>query len=127
MAGLPLRVDLKEMASAYWMGTAVRAGFVAILLALIGLPADHLETSASPVLVLQKGRLIAFAVFATWMFFIFKFWLGLTIIADGLAVAEMLDRDPEGFGRRLLSIFAPALYLFMGLLSYSVLTTRSLE
>jgi PAP2 superfamily len=97
------------------MGTAVRAGFVAILLALIGLPADQTWKPLLRRHWSQKGRLIVFGVFATWMFFIFKFWLGLTIVADGLAVAEMLDRDPEVFGRRLLSIFAPALYLFIGI------------
>jgi hypothetical protein len=115
LAGLPLRVDFAGMASAYWIGTAVRAGFVAILLALIGLPADQTWKPLLRRHWSQKGRLIVFGVFATWMFFIFKFWLGLTIIADGLALAEMLDRDNEGFGRRLLSIFAPALYLFIGI------------
>jgi hypothetical protein len=114
-AGLPFRLDFAGMASAYWMGTAVRAGFVAILLALIGLPADQTWKPLVRRYWSQKGRLIAFGVFAVWMFFIFKFWLGITIIADGLALAEMLDRDSEGFGRRLSSIFAPALYLFIGI------------
>jgi hypothetical protein len=41
LAHLPLRVDFVGMGSAYWGGTAVRAAFLAIVLAIAGLPVDR--------------------------------------------------------------------------------------
>src|SRR5262249_41788771 len=51
-----------------------------------------------------------------WMFWLFGFWFGLSIVLDAIALAELLDRRKELFGAALMDLFVPSAYLFGGLL-----------
>jgi hypothetical protein len=113
-AHLPFRIDVKAFAGAYWGGTAVRAIFAAVLVAVAGLP---LETTLLPALRRyreQKLRFFFVGVLCIWMFWLFGYWFGLTIVADAVAIAELFERKKEQFVASLTDIFLPSAYLFVG-------------
>ena len=115
LARLPFSIDLIGMASAYWVGTGLRAAFFAILLYVNCRPYDE---TLKPVLrrySAEKARWVAIAVFAVWMFVLFGFWLGTAVVVDGIALAELLERRKQRFGAALADIALPAFYLFCAL------------
>ena len=110
--GAPLQIDFTGMAGAYWIGTAAHALFVAVVLAVLGLP---WQQTVQPLLNRyrqQKMRLPFLLIFAVWMLWLFGWSLGLVVIVDGIAVAELLDRGPDRFGSRIIDVLIPAAYLF---------------
>lgn len=116
LARLPFSIDLIGMAGAYWVGTGLRAMFLAIVLYVACTPYNE---SLKPVLrrySAEKTRWIATAAFAVWMFVLFGFWLGTAVVVDGIALAELLERRKQGFGAALVDIALPASYLFCGLM-----------
>ncbi len=115
-ARLPLAIDIPGMASAYWLGTTVRALFVAVVLALIGFPAELTWLPICRRYWSEKARIVVIAVFGLWMFWLFDFWLALTIVIDGIALAELLDRQPHEFATHLRAVFVPSFYLFCGVM-----------
>jgi hypothetical protein len=121
VARLPFRIDLGWFTSAYWGGTAAQAMFAAVLLCIAGLPFDQ---TLLPMWRRYTGKRILFvalAIFGIWMFWLFGFWLGLIVIIEGLALAELLERRKAEFQSALFDIFLPSMYFFLGvLLVYSL-------
>jgi hypothetical protein len=64
----------------------------------------------------HKFRLIFLALLAIWLVFILGVQVGLMMLANAVALAELLDRSPVLVGRRVLDALIPAAYLFIGLL-----------
>ena len=115
VARLPLRIDFVEITSSYWGGTAFSAAFVAIGLAIFGLP---LRQTLMPFLARfreKKGRIVIALLLAAWLIYLFGFWLGAIVIVDALGVAELLERRKRIL-EDAIDIFVPALYLFLGLI-----------
>lgn len=115
-ARIPFRIDLGTFISAYWGGTAAQGIFAAVLLCVAGLPFGQTLLSTWSHYSRQKTRFVALAVFGTWMFWLFGFCLGLIVIIDGLALAELLERRKAEFQSALYDVFSPALYFFLGIL-----------
>jgi hypothetical protein len=115
VARLPLRIDFVEITSSYWGGTAFSAAFVAIGLAIFGLP---LRQTLMPFLARfreKKGRIVIALLLAAWLIYLFGFWLGAIVTVDALGVAELLERRKRIL-EDAIDIFVPALYLFLGLI-----------
>ena len=115
VARLPLRIDFVEITSSYWGGTACSATFVAIGLAIFGLP---LRQTLMPFLARfreNKGRIVIALLLAAWLIYLFGFWLGAIVTVDALGVAELLERRKRIL-EDAIDIFVPALYLFLGLI-----------
>ncbi len=120
LARLPLRIDIKSMAVAYWGGTLVGASFFAIMYAIIVLP---FELTVIPFLrrvQKQKGRIVITLVLVSMMIFLMGWMLGIMVTISVLGVSEMLERRAEGFNLALADVFFPALYLFCGLIVVSL-------
>ena len=115
VARLPLRIDFVEITSSYWGGTAFSAAFVAIGLAVIGLP---FRQTLMPLLARfreKKGRIVIALLLAAWLIWLLGFWLGAIVTVDALGVAELLERRKQIL-EDAIDIFVPALYLFLGLI-----------
>ena len=115
-AHLPLRIDLSAFVGAYWGATGVQSVFAAVILSVAGL---QLEQTIRPMLRRyweQRLRFLFVAVLCVWMFWQFGVWLGMAVVVDALALAELLDRRKQHFGVSLLDVFVPAVYLFIGVL-----------
>ena len=115
MARLPLRIAFVDITSDYWGGTAFSAAFVAIGLAVIGLP---IRQTLVPFLTRfreNKGRIVIALLLATWLIYLLGFWLGAIVTVDALGVAELLERRKQIL-LDAIDIFVPALYLFLGLI-----------
>jgi PAP2 superfamily len=115
LARLPFSIDLIGMASAYWVGTGLRAAFFAIVLYVTCRPYDETLKPMLRRYSAEKARWVAIAVFAVWMFVLFGFWLGTAVVVDGVALAELLERRKQRFGTALADIALPAFYLFCAL------------
>ena len=116
MGRLPFRIDFGEFASAYWGGTAARAIFAAVLLCIAGLP---FHQTLSPIwrrYKQQKIRIVPLTLFVIWMIWLFGICLGLIVVIDGLALAELLERRKAEFQGALFDIFLPSMYFFCGIL-----------
>ncbi len=115
-ARLPLSIDVAEMAGAYWVGTSVRAVFCAVVLYLLCFP---WAVTVAPVLRrFSESKfllLIEIVVFLGAMIWFFGVFLGLEVVIDGIALAELMARRKEGFGTVLADIAIPASYLFVGI------------
>ena len=116
VARLPIRVDLAAFAGAYWVGTAVRSIFFAVVLSLVTLSPNRILQPLLRRYWEQKARFFVLPVLCLWMFGLFGFWFGLTLVVDALAIAELLDRKKQQFGGSVLDILLPAAYLFAGVL-----------
>lgn len=116
VARVPFRIDLGTFIPAYWGGTAAQSIFTAVILCVTGLPFRQTLLPTWRHYSKQKVRFVALAAFGTWMFGLFGFWLGLIVIIDGLALAELLERRKAEFQSDLFDIFLPALYFFLGIL-----------
>lgn len=120
LARLPLRIDIKGMAGAYWGGTLVGASFFAIVYAVIVLP---FELTLIPFLrrvQQQKARIVITLVLASMMIFLMGWMLGLIVTVSVLGISELLERRADGFTLALAGVFFPALYLFCGLVVVSL-------
>lgn len=91
------------------------AAFVAIGLAVLGLP---LRQTLIPFLARfreKKGRIVIALLLAALLVYFLGFWLGAIVTIDALGVTELLERR-----KRILldaiDIFVPAFYLFLGLI-----------
>jgi hypothetical protein len=121
IARLPFRIDLRWFISAYWGGTAVQAMFAAVLLYVAGLPFRQTLLPMWRRYTGQKILFVALAIFGIWMFWLLRFWLGLIVVVEGLALAELLQRRKAEFQSALFDIFLPSMYFFLGvLLIYSL-------
>src|SRR5207302_9106907 len=115
-AALPLSIDLADMAGAYWAGTGVRAVFCAVLLYVLCFP---WAVTVAP--VFQRFReskfllLVELVVFLAMMIWFFGVFLGLEVVVDGIALAELMARRKERFGAALVDVAMPAAYLFIGI------------
>jgi PAP2 superfamily len=116
LARLPFSIDLIGMASAYWVGTGLRAMFLAIVLYVACMPYHETLKPLLHRYSAEKVRWIAVAIFAIWMFVLFGFSLGTVVVVDGIALAELFERRKQAFGAALADIALPASYLFCGLI-----------
>jgi PAP2 superfamily len=114
---LPLNFDWKTLGIAYWLVLAAQSIFVAVLLFLIGLPAQEtikplLARCLREPLRIPLG-LLYFAVLA-WALG----WLkALILLVDTVALLELRERATSlQFRRKLSAVLLPALYLFAGFL-----------
>lgn len=120
LAHLPLRIDFKEMAAAYWGGTAVGGAFFATVYAVIMFP---LALTLNPFLrrlQKQKARIVIALVLLSMMMILMGWLLGIMITIVVLGVSEMRERRVEEFNKAMLDVFFPALYLFCGLIVVSL-------
>ena len=121
LAHLPLRINLMQMAAAYWIGTSAHALFLAIVLAVLGLP---LNETVMPVIEhyrQQKVRVLFLLCLAAFLVRMFGGWLGFILVVDAIAIAELLDRNFLRFGERVLDVLFPSLYLFFAVVLTFVL------
>jgi PAP2 superfamily len=121
VARLPFRIDLDTFVSAYWGGTAAQAIFVAVILSVAGL---SLQCTLVPMwrsFCQEKLRFLGLILLGIWMVWLFGPWLGLIIVVNALAFAELLERRKQQFGAALLDIFVPSAYLFVGVLGVYLL------
>lgn len=112
-AHLPLRFDVAELTGAYWGGTGLQAAFLAILLAVIGLP---LKVTVRPFLASyreEKIRIPIACAFASGLVYLLGYQLGFMAAVEGLCVAELVRRKGQAFESALIDLFLPALYLFL--------------
>ena len=112
--GIPLDIDLSGIASAYWYGTALSAIFVASVMALVESPKRLSEIGTR--YWADKGRLIAFSVFAIAIFWIFPLGVGAKLLIAAIAITELLDRHPNDFVANLKELGISSSYLFLGLI-----------
>ncbi len=120
LAHLPLRIDIRSMAAAYWGGTSVGAAFFAIAYAIIVFPFELTLIPFLRRMQKQKGRIVIVLVLASLMTFLMGWLLGLMVTVSVLGVSELLERRAEGFNAVSLDVFFPALYLFCGLIVVSL-------
>ena len=106
------------MFSAYWGGLSARAVFCAVLLYIIGFPLSRTLRPMWLRYLSQKPRFLILLLFAGAMLWEFGVALGVMVIVDGLALAELFDRN-QGSLRSLTSLLKSLLpasvYLFFGL------------
>jgi hypothetical protein len=116
IARLPLRFAFADLAGAYWGGSAVHSVFVAVLLAVAGLP---LRQTVMPVLRRYREKkflvLLPIAV-AALMFPLLGWELGIVVTVDAIVVAELMVQKQQMFEPMLADVFVPATYLFFGLI-----------
>ena len=120
LARLPLRIDIKSMAVAYWGGTLVGAAFFATIYAVIMFP---LELILNPFLMRvqkQKTRIVIALVLLSIMILLMGWMLGVMVTIAVLGISEMYERRAERFKLALADVFFPALYLFCGLVVVSL-------
>lgn len=116
ISGLPFRMDLAELARAYWVAMAAESIALAALLCVVALPVEQTlmpivcRLRARPVLALGGPALAACLV--AWL----GWRTGLLMTVDALAVAELLLRRGRDFERSMLDVVIPAAYLFCGVL-----------
>lgn len=113
---LPFRIDFGTLAGAYWIGTAAASVFVAVVLSVMGLP---LRLTVLPCMRrLQKNKILALMVLlsAVCMVFWLGWKLGLMLIVDTLAAAELMTHKGRDFEGAVADIVVPAAYLFAVLL-----------
>jgi hypothetical protein len=120
VARLPLQIDLKGMAGAFWGGTSVGASFFGIMYAIIVFPAELTVIPFLQRVQKQKGRIVITVVLASTMVFLMGWMLGIMVTISVLGVSEMVERRAEGFQPAMLGVFFPALYLFCGLVVVSL-------
>lgn len=116
LAHLPLRFNLIDMTTAYWFGTAASGTFVAVVFALIGLPPSQTFLPFTYRVREKKGILVIALVLACVMFYLLGPWLGLMITVDALAIGELLERTRGNLKSKLLDVFVPGAYLFIGVM-----------
>jgi hypothetical protein len=114
---LPFNFDWKTLGIAYWIVLNAQSIFVAVLLGLIGLPA---ETTIKPFLrryQRQPLRFLFLILFAGILFWAFGWVKALVLTVDTFALIEFFERHAAPQRRKLLAaILLPALYLFCGFL-----------
>lgn len=113
LAHLPLRFDVAELTAAYWGGTGLQAVFLAINLAMIGLP---LKDTVRPGLARyreEKVRILISLALVSGLICALGFNLGFIAAVEGLCVAELMRRKSQSFESALMDMFVPALYLFV--------------
>lgn len=121
VARLPFRIDLDTFISAYWGGTAAQATFVAVILSVAGLSFDRTLLPMWFSYRKQRFKWIGLLLLGIWMFWLFRPWLGLIIVVDAVAFAELLDRRKQHFGSALFDVAVPSAYLFVGVLGVYLL------
>jgi PAP2 superfamily protein len=114
---LPVSFDWLRLGSAYWLVLAAQSIFVAALLYLIGIaPATILSQLRLRIRreKIRFGLALTFFLVLLWAFT----WLkALVLTVDAVALLEFRERlKPAARRETLLSILAPAVYLFAGFL-----------
>jgi PAP2 superfamily len=116
---LPLAVNWGRLIPIYWVGLAVRAVLVAVVLFVVGFP---LEQTLRPLFIHyknQKSRIPFFVLFAAGMIWKFGLITGITLVVLGVALAELVDRangDLVHLWHQFRPVFPPAAYFFFGLI-----------
>lgn len=121
VARLPFRIDLDTFISAYWGGTAAQATFVAVILSVAGLSYDCTLRPMWFSYRKQGFKFIGLLLLGIWMIALFGPRLGLIIVIDAVALAELLDRRKRYFGVALFDVVLPSAYLFVGVLAVYLL------
>lgn len=114
---LPLKFDWTTLGVAFWLILGAQSIFVAVLLALIGLPSG---VTWRPLLARCRNHpshiiaLLVFFAFVVWATTVVK---ALILTLDAIALLELFQRRrTEHFKRSASAILAPAAYLFFGFL-----------
>lgn len=115
-ARLPLRIDFSGFADTYWIGTASHGAFVAILLAILGLPLGQTLIPFLKRYRRQKTRIVIASATAVWLSALLGLELGLMTTIVALACAELMERKADKFEAVLLDVFWPGLYFFWGII-----------
>jgi hypothetical protein len=115
LARLPFGIDLVQIATAFWGGTAVDSAAMAIFLVVVGFPLDQTLMPVWSRYRAQKVRIAIAVLLAVYLVFALGFRLGLLVTVDALGVVELMERKKQAFEHSLIDIFVPALFLFCGL------------
>jgi hypothetical protein len=114
---LPLRFDWKTLATGYWIVLAAQSIFVAVVLALIGLPTSG---TVGPLLrryLREPFRILLFSVFCAVLVWAFGWAQALILAVDAIAILEVRERHSLRELRKVaVAILLPASYLFAGFL-----------
>ena len=114
---LPFNFDWKTLGIAYWIVLDAQSIFVAVLLGLIGLPADAAIKPFLRRYQSQPLRWLLLFLYAGVLFWAFGWVKALILTVDTFALVEFLERRTGPQRRKTLAaILLPALYLFCGFL-----------
>lgn len=117
VARLPLKVDVLQIACAYWLGTAGMAVSLAIIAAALCLPYKQVLGPA-----LQRFREKPDRIGVVLLIFLLLVDLkglgfALVVMAAALGIAEALERRRSGARINAYAVLLPAFFLFLGLVA----------
>jgi len=116
LARLPYSFDLAALTAAYWL-MPVGAIFVAIVLAVLGLPLSATVVPFLRRLQNCKGLAAVLLCLAALLCWDMGPTLGIVVFVDALGLTELRQRCGMQFGPKLLDLLVPNLYLFLGLIA----------
>lgn len=116
LARLPYSFDLAALAASYWL-MPVGAIFVAVVLAILGLPFSATLLPFLRRLQDSKGLAVVLLCLAVLLCWAAGPVLGIVILVDALAFTELWQRCKKQLGPKLLDVLVPSVYLFLGLIT----------
>ncbi len=125
-AGLPLKFDWLVLLQTFWVAFAFQSIFAAVLLYLIGFPAEETFRPLWLRYNQDKRRLLLLAAFLGFLFLLYSRLASLAVfpfmVIVALAVLEFLERTQSqaaSLSGTLSPVLVPAVYLFFGLVLVS--------
>ncbi len=115
-ARLPFRFPFAAFAGFFWVLSSIRSAFVAILLAILGLPFSQILLPILRRFWNQKLRIAIALVVTVELAFACGLSTGLMLAVDALALLELMEHRRDAFARSLVDFFWPGLYLFLSLI-----------
>jgi hypothetical protein len=114
---LPLKFDWITLGVAYWSVLAAQSIFVAVLLCLIGLPAEQVLKPFVARYRENPLRLIALVLFLVILVGLTGWLRTLVLSVDTMALLELRNRQkPQELRQTAAAILVPSAYLFFGFL-----------
>ncbi|HWT66834.1 MAG TPA: phosphatase PAP2 family protein [Terracidiphilus sp.] len=111
-SGLPFRIDIGGMASAFWLATAAEAICIAVMLYVIALPLSETVRPFLKRLRANRVLLVMGILIGMCLSLMMGPGLGIMLTVDALAVAELMHRRGARFEKSLGDALFPAGYLF---------------
>ncbi|MDE3200497.1 MAG: phosphatase PAP2 family protein [Acidobacteriota bacterium] len=115
LARLPFSFDLATLSKGYWL-MPIGGIFVAVLIAVVTMP----RLSLLPFLIrlrAKKGLILVLLAAAALLTAILGPGMGMVILVDAVALAELSQHFHHKFESKLLDVLIPGVYLFLGLLA----------
>jgi hypothetical protein len=116
IAGLPFQFDLAALAGAY-VGLPLGAVFVAVVYSILGLPWSQTVAPAWHRFREKKALMALIVLAASMLMWMLGPAMGMVVMVDTLAIAELMARRGRGFESALLDVLIPGVFLFCGLVA----------